>query len=234
AMASAAAPAAASGPSWTLLALACGVSAVLGSVAGYVAHDAVSAPSVSAPQPSSATAVIDGQTAEEPLPVVDAPATPAAVDPPAIDGADEVPAADSTRSGEPRPSANPRRGDASVAGVTRDESEPATAPVTEDVAGNAPTEAAARDEALADENALITRAQSALARGRAAEALTALREHQRRFPGGRFVEEREAMTIQAMARTGQVDAARTRAERFYARYPNSLLTRAVRAAVREP
>lgn len=90
---------------------------------------------------------------------------------------------------------------------------------------------AGRDDELADENALITRAQSALARGRASEAMAAVREHQRRFPGGRFGEEREALAVQALARMGQHEAASERADRFFARYPRSLLTRAVRAAV---
>lgn len=104
-------------------------------------------------------------------------------------------------------------------------------------ADSAPTDAgvgplgSARDRSLADENALITRAQSALARGRAGEALEALSEHQRRFAGGQFVEEREAMSIQALVRLGRMDAARARAERFRARFPASMLRRAVEAAV---
>lgn len=88
-----------------------------------------------------------------------------------------------------------------------------------------------RDRVLADENALVTRAQSALARGRAGEALEALSEHQRRFPGGQFAEEREAMAIQALVRLGRTDAARARADRFRARFPGSMLLRAVEAAV---
>lgn len=91
-----------------------------------------------------------------------------------------------------------------------------------------------RDVALADENALITRAQSALARGRAGEALEAVREHERDFPRGRFVEEREVLAIQALARSGRAEQASARAERFYRRYPSSMLTRVVRAAVGAP
>ncbi|MCA9575937.1 MAG: outer membrane protein assembly factor BamD [Myxococcales bacterium] len=91
----------------------------------------------------------------------------------------------------------------------------------------------ARDRDLADENALVTRAQAALARGRVSEALAATAEHQRRFPRGEFVEEREALAIQALARAGRVDAAVARAERFRARYPRSMLRRAVDAAVGE-
>jgi hypothetical protein len=91
-----------------------------------------------------------------------------------------------------------------------------------------------RDEALADENALITRAQSALARGRASETLVAVHEHERDFPRGRFVEEREVLAIQALARLGRTDQASARAERFYRRFPSSMLTRVVRNAVGTP
>jgi hypothetical protein len=88
-----------------------------------------------------------------------------------------------------------------------------------------------RDRDLAGENALVSRAQSALARGRTGEALEAIAEHQRRFPSGEFVEEREALAIQALARSGRMDAARARASRFRARYPRSMLLRAVDAVV---
>ena len=90
---------------------------------------------------------------------------------------------------------------------------------------------ASRDRDLADENALVSRAQAALARGRTSEALAAAAEHQRRFPRGEFVEEREALAIQALARSGNTAAAAARAERFRARYPRSMLLRAVNAAV---
>lgn len=91
-----------------------------------------------------------------------------------------------------------------------------------------------RDTELADENALITRAQTALSRGRADEALEAALEHERSYPQGRFVEEREALAIQALVKRGDMPAARARAERFYRRYPQSLLTRLVRAVVKAP
>ena len=101
----------------------------------------------------------------------------------------------------------------------------ADAGVTGDEAGSG------RDRDLADENALVSRAQAALARGRTSEALAATSEHQRRFPRGEFVEEREALAIQALARSGNLPAAMARAERFRARYPRSMLLRAVNAAV---
>ncbi|AKT43028.1 outer membrane protein assembly factor BamD [Chondromyces crocatus] len=88
-----------------------------------------------------------------------------------------------------------------------------------------------RDRALSEENTLVTRAQSALARGNPGEALEALNEHQRRFPAGQFSQEREAMAIQALARLGRADAARARAATFRARFPDSVLLRTVDAVV---
>jgi hypothetical protein len=98
-------------------------------------------------------------------------------------------------------------------------------------AGIEPTQDA-RDRELADENALITRAQNALARGRVEGALEALREHENRFARGQFSQERDAMTIQALAKLGRVDEARTRADAFRKKYPQSMLNRAIDAALR--
>lgn len=108
---------------------------------------------------------------------------------------------------------------------------PSAAPAPASASASAPS---SPDAALASENALISRAQSALARGRGAEALAATDEHRRLFPGGRFAEEREALAIQAMVQLGQKDVARARAERFLTRYPKSLLSRVVRKAVGLP
>lgn len=52
---------------------------------------------------------------------------------------------------------------------------------------------AARDRALAEENALIARAQAALARGNVAQARAALQEHAARFPKGQLQEERRLL-----------------------------------------
>ena len=83
------------------------------------------------------------------------------------------------------------------------------------------------------ENALITRAQSALARRQPSGALEALRTHAEQFPDGQLVEEREAMWVQALASTGDLDGARARAARFHRRFPDSPLGPAVDAAVVE-
>lgn len=54
---------------------------------------------------------------------------------------------------------------------------------------------------------------------RRALALTA--EHKQRFPSGVLAQEREVIAIEALARLGRQDAARARADRFTADFPDS-------------
>jgi len=84
------------------------------------------------------------------------------------------------------------------------------------------------------ESALLARARAAMLRGRPADALDALGEHQRAFPSGRLSEEREALAVQALAASGDRAAARARAESFQRRYPNSPLGEVVSAVTRSP
>ncbi|MBP6831201.1 MAG: hypothetical protein KA978_10490 [Deltaproteobacteria bacterium] len=90
------------------------------------------------------------------------------------------------------------------------------------------TEAGARG--LDAERALIERCSSALVRGDASGALAAAREHARRFRDGALVEEREALTIQALRSLGRASEADARAEAFLRRWPASLHGRHVRNA----
>ena len=82
---------------------------------------------------------------------------------------------------------------------------------------------------LAAEQALIDTARSALARGRAADALRATDDHSREFPRGRLAEERETMAIQALLLAGRRGDAEMRALRFHKAYPGSLYGNAVDA-----
>jgi hypothetical protein len=91
--------------------------------------------------------------------------------------------------------------------------------------------ASARDHELAAERALLEVARTALARGQPAEALAALAGHAKRFPKGRLAEERESLTVQALAAAGRPGEARERAERFRRRSPNSILLPAVESAL---
>lgn len=71
-----------------------------------------------------------------------------------------------------------------------------------------------------NEVALLDSARSALATDpRRALALT--QEHMRRFPHGALAQEREVIAIEALSRTGQMDAARSRGIEFARHYPGS-------------
>ncbi len=52
-------------------------------------------------------------------------------------------------------------------------------------------------------------------------ALSLLRQHEREYPEGTFREEREALIIELLARTGEREQARARSRSFLSRYPAS-------------
>jgi hypothetical protein len=95
---------------------------------------------------------------------------------------------------------------------------------------------ARRDPAadLARERRLIDGARQAIATGNESLALRRLAEHQRSFPAGFFREEREAMAIIALARTGRSTPARQRARRFAADFPASVFAARIAAALATP
>jgi type IV secretory pathway VirB10-like protein len=74
-------------------------------------------------------------------------------------------------------------------------------------------------DALAREVALLSRATSELRAGRAAAAVKALDEHQRRFPSGALREERRAARAQALCLLGRVDEGRAELARLTPRSP---------------
>jgi hypothetical protein len=88
-----------------------------------------------------------------------------------------------------------------------------------------------RDVLLAEESALLEQARIDLLRGSGARALQTLATHQRRFPAGRMLEQREALTIQALVLAGRRNEAHLRAERFRDRYPGSLMLQVIRSAL---
>ena len=77
----------------------------------------------------------------------------------------------------------------------------------------------------------MDRARTALGRAQSADALAALDAHAARFPHGRLSEEREALAVDALARSGRMDLAVARAARFRAAYPHSVFTGVVDAAL---
>lgn len=73
----------------------------------------------------------------------------------------------------------------------------------------APSAPMRRQDGLAREVALLSRAMSALNAGRAGDALRALDAHQRRFPSGLLTEERRAAKAQALCLLGRVSEGRS-------------------------
>jgi hypothetical protein len=125
----------------------------------------------------------------------------------------------------PAPAPEPRAEPPRRAGPPRRPAEPASPPEPE------PPVAPAEDTALA-EGTVLLRARSALARGDAAAALSAVREHADRFPDGRLAIEREALAIDALLLAGRRDEARARATRLVSQAPDSpYASRARRALV---
>lgn len=74
---------------------------------------------------------------------------------------------------------------------------------------------------LAAEGQLVLEARGELRAGRAAAALARLEAARAEFADGALVQEREALTIEALQRTGRGDEARRRAEVFVRAYPSS-------------
>jgi len=88
---------------------------------------------------------------------------------------------------------------------------------------------APRGAMLSEELGALDRARLALAGGDARRALDELESYDRRFPSGRLQLEAEVLRIDALAKVGRKEAARSRAEAFLRRHPNSVLTTRVRA-----
>jgi hypothetical protein len=84
------------------------------------------------------------------------------------------------------------------------------------------------------ERKLLDIARGALTRQDGAAALDALAQHERGYPSGILVQEREAMAVRALVQLGRMDDARARADRFLARFPDSVLLPSVEASVAQP
>jgi hypothetical protein len=101
---------------------------------------------------------------------------------------------------------------------------------------SAPPSPVAPDEAtLRDEVDQLDRAHALLTQGRAAEALTALAAYERAFPKRSLGDEADLLRIEALAKSGDVDAAKVHAERLLARDeygPHARRVRALLASLR--
>lgn len=144
-----------------------------------------------------------------------APTAPAAASPSAT--TEEAPPADEappTAKGAAEPASTSRAGSA----------RPRVSPSSSAAATTA-------SERLAEETADLVRLRS-LASADPAGALAAADDGQRRFASGAFGEEREAIAIRALASLGRQAEARSRLERFAARYPKSVYLSRLREGTR--
>lgn len=99
-------------------------------------------------------------------------------------------------------------------------------------AARQPHRALSQEEEYARELRLLQPAREALAREDFASALAATAAHERRFPRGQLVEEREALRIVALAGARRTAEARAAAAAFHERFPHSLLQKRVDGALR--
>jgi hypothetical protein len=83
---------------------------------------------------------------------------------------------------------------------------------------------------LAEEARLLKQAQQALRAGQPQAALTALAEHQRRFPRGQLALERSAARVTALCALGRTPQALSEAQAFLQQHPQSGLSQQVRAS----
>jgi hypothetical protein len=81
------------------------------------------------------------------------------------------------------------------------------------------------------ERALLDTARIALVRGDNDDAIRVLDRHEKTFRRPLLGEEHDALLVQALVRTGRYDEARSRADAFRRRVPQSLLLPAVDAAI---
>jgi hypothetical protein len=72
-----------------------------------------------------------------------------------------------------------------------------------------PSTPSKRVDRLAEEVAILSQAAKALRAGRAADALSALNEHQKKFPGGLLTQERRAARAEALCSLGRFSEAQT-------------------------
>jgi hypothetical protein len=84
---------------------------------------------------------------------------------------------------------------------------------------------------LAAERALLDAARSAMEREDGAATLAATALHERRFPNGILVQEREALAVRALLLLGRKADAAARVARFRALFPDSVLLPTLEAAM---
>lgn len=156
--------------------------------------------------------------APEPLPAValEAPQEPRAVAPPQRSAPPAAVAPSAEPSGEPSAAPSGERRPAA-------EARPLAAPTPTASAAPSAEPAVERETLLREESRLVSEARDALRTGNPAGALAKLEQLRTRFPGGVLTQEREALAIEALARSGQRAEAAARAAAFVKAYPSSPL-----------
>jgi hypothetical protein len=101
---------------------------------------------------------------------------------------------------------------------------PVEEPATPGPAAAAPSAPARRGDRLAEEVAILSQAAKDLRAGRAAAALSALNEHQRRFPSGALTLERRAARAEALCSLGRKPEAQAELGALARSAPQSPLT----------
>jgi hypothetical protein len=86
---------------------------------------------------------------------------------------------------------------------------------------------------MVEQLAMLEQARTALGNGDGNAALRILAEHARVYPTSTLAEEREAMTVRALARAGRVEEAKAKLTQFESRFPGSLMLSALKRAVGE-
>ncbi|HET9956515.1 MAG TPA: hypothetical protein VFQ61_18545 [Polyangiaceae bacterium] len=93
-----------------------------------------------------------------------------------------------------------------------------------------PMASARSSDRLADEVAILSRAEADLHRGQASSALRSLDEHQRKFPSGALSLERRAARVRALCALGRSNEATAELKRLTRSAPGSPLERRAREA----
>jgi hypothetical protein len=106
-------------------------------------------------------------------------------------------------------------------GESTPESAATAAPVAPPAEKRAPSPSVRSADSLAEEVAILSRAGAELHAGRPQAALTALGEHQRKFPSGVLTQERTAARVQALCALGRTKEAQSELARLARISPNS-------------
>lgn len=188
-------------------------SILIGAISGVIAVTGYSAlePQSAPPKPPEAAIVAPVPTKDRPE---SAPPKGPSTTPPA--GAEAPPANDrpsSPSSAQPSPA---------VSSSATADAPPATPPASTGAsAAPAPGSPEERASRLREESELLNQARAALRGGDTAGTMRLLEDARRKFPGGALGQEREALAIEALAKSGARAEASARAAAFIEAHPNS-------------